>query len=73
MQTSPVRQSLENYEFRFVSILASHADGQNGETPTPDLAAVADLGADGWEIRGVTADPRMPAARLLIALQRKRS
>lgn len=57
------------FEYRFVSLLAAHLnDGQEGD----EAQELDQLGLDGWQIRSVTPDPQLPAARLLVALQRER-
>lgn len=68
MQASPTALSQTRFEFRFFSMLASHtsADAEQSELDTLD-----ELGRDGWQIKSVIADPQMPAARLLVALQRE--
>jgi hypothetical protein len=71
MQTSADQRSTQNFQFRFVSVLAKDVDSGEAESSAAGLAALNALGADGWEIRSVSVDPRLPAARLLIALQRQ--
>lgn len=71
MHTTPEERALGNYEFQFVSTLAKDIDGQDSENGSTGLSALNALGAEGWEIRAVTVDPRLPAAKLLIALQRQ--
>ena len=71
MQTQSDQRSVQNYEFQFVSILAKDVESQDAESGLTGLSALNALGADGWEIRAVTIDPRLPAAKLLIALQRQ--
>jgi hypothetical protein len=61
----------QRFEFRFVTVLASHAEGtsENG-TSEPDVKALDALGRDGWQIAGIMPDPLLPAARFLVSLQR---
>jgi hypothetical protein len=61
----------QKFEFRFVSVLASHADtmSENGSSE-PDLQALGELGKEGWQIAGIMPDPLLPAARLIVSLQR---
>jgi len=59
----------EKFEFRFVVVLARHAEDPSG-VDDEDVGLLNDLGQDGWQIAGVTPDPLMPAARLIVSLQR---
>ncbi len=71
MQTTPTQPATGSFEFRFISVLANHADNQFGNvSDQDDLKALLDLGRDGWQIRGMTPDPRQPAATLILVLQR---
>lgn len=61
-----------SFEFRFVIVLASHAEGAPARTAAEaDLNALNDLGREGWQIAGVMVDPLLPAARLVVCLQRE--
>lgn len=71
MQTIP-QSAKTSYEFQFVSVLANHADAESGSSSNPDdLQELLHLGIQGWQVRGMTPDPRLPAARLLLVLQRE--
>jgi len=71
MQTTPTQPGIGSFEFHFISVLASHADNQFGNRSDEDDRALLALGREGWQIRGMTPDPRQPAARLLLVLQRE--
>ncbi len=61
-----------SYEIQFVSVLANHADAQSGSgSNQDDLQELLHLGMQGWQVRGMTPDPRLPAARLMLVLQRE--
>ena len=71
MQTTP-QPAIASYEFQFVTVLANHADAQSGNGANhDDLQELFHLGRQGWQVRGMTPDPRLPAARLLVLLQRQ--
>lgn len=60
------------FEFRFVVVLASHADDQAAFTANEgDMRALDDLGREGWQIAGITPDPLLPHAKLIVSLQRE--
>ena len=60
------------FEFRFLTVLASHADSQaEPGTGEPDLRTLDQLGAEGWQIAGVLPDPLLPGAKLIVSLQRE--
>jgi hypothetical protein len=67
MQANPIQHPHNRFEFRFISLLATHLSGDQDD----ESRALDQLGRDGWQIKSVTPDPRLPAARLLIALQRE--
>jgi hypothetical protein len=71
MQTTHDQRSTQTFEFQFVSLLAKDVDSQDAGDAPAARSALNALGADGWEIRSITVDPRLPAAKLLIALQRQ--
>jgi hypothetical protein len=68
MQANPMTRPAGRFEFRFLSMLASHATGDQEDA---EFRALDQLGREGWQIKSVSPDPRLPAARLLIALQRE--
>ena len=70
MHSQPDRS--RNFEFSFVSLLATHLEAPT-HADADDVGLLHALGRDGWEVKGVTVDPRMPAARLLVLLQRPAS
>ncbi len=60
------------FEFRFISVLASHADNPaESARGEPDLHALDNLGKEGWQITGIMPDPLLPGARLIVSLQRQ--
>ena len=70
MQTSTDQRVLEAYEFRIISVLANEVEG-HGRLDSEGLSMLSGLGTQGWEIRAMSVDPRLPAARVLVALQRR--
>jgi hypothetical protein len=62
----------EKYEFRFVTILASHVDsiGESGGAQ-PDARMLEALGKQGWKIAGIMPDPLHPGAKFIVSLQRE--
>ncbi len=61
-----------SFEFRFLSVLASHAEQSPGRAALEtDLKALNSLGKEGWHIAGVMIDPLLPGARLIVSLQRE--
>jgi hypothetical protein len=61
-----------SFEFRFVSVVSSHADSQaENAALDDDLKILNDLGKNGWQISGISPDPQHPAARLMVSLQRE--
>ncbi len=70
MQVNQAYEPQKRFEYRFVSVLASHVEGNPSELAS-DRQTLDDLGTGGWQIRAMVADPRNPAARLIVALQRE--
>jgi len=70
MQTVTDQRSLQSFEFRVISVLANELEGRTS-LGSEGLSTLSSLGAQGWEIRAMSVDPRLPAARLLVALQRR--
>jgi len=61
-----------SFEFRFLSVLASHAEEAPELAATEaDLKTLNNLGREGWYVAGVMVDPFMPGARLIVSLQRE--
>lgn len=61
-----------SFEFCFVSVVSSHADGQAENAGVDnDLKKLNALGKEGWQISGISPEPQHPAARLMISLQRE--
>lgn len=71
MQAMPTQQrAMNNFEFRFVSVLANHIEKQEDVSDDADIKELDDLGRDGWQIVGMIPDPRLPTAKVLVGLQR---
>jgi hypothetical protein len=71
MQTIP-QATTTGYEFRFITVLANHANAQSGSgSNEDDLQELLNLGRQGWQVRGMAPDPLLPAAKLVLVLQRE--
>ena len=71
MQTMP-QPTTASYEFRFITVLANHVNAQSESgSNEDDLQELVELGKQGWQVRGMTPDPLLPAAKLMIVLQRE--